>query len=173
MNRTRKGSAASISSSTASKGRGTRRQRNRGKIRAGRWFGYSSSKFFPHSFLKILLYQKFLWIIITVLCSPGEEMALVEHLKGMSLTSGAKRELKSLLVSLVMLGKEEIAKKLQRTGEAFQLSQMAAVKLAEDTIPNNIIDEHAHTLEHYVHKLRSEQLHSDAFVWQYKVLVSS
>lgn len=100
-------------------------------------------------------------------------MALVEHLKGMSLTPGAKRELKSLLASLVVLGKEEMAKKLQRTGEAFQLSQMAAVKLAEDTIPNDIIDEHAHTLEHYVQKLRNEQQHSDAFVWRCKVLLSS
>ncbi|CBI31709.3 unnamed protein product, partial [Vitis vinifera] len=136
---TRKGSAASISSSTASKGRGMRRQRNRGKIRAG---------------------------------SPGEEMALVEHLKGMYLTPGAERELKSLLVSLVVLGKEEMAKKLQRTGEAFQLSQMAAVKLAEDTMPNDNIDEYAYTLENYIQKLRNEQ-QSDAFVWRSKVLLSS
>lgn len=136
---TRKGSAASISSSTASKGRGMRRQRNRGKIRAG---------------------------------SPGEEMALVEHLKGMYLTPGAERELKSLLVSLVILGKEEMAKKLQRTGEAFQLSQMAAVKLAEDTMPNDNIDEYAYTLENYIQKLRNEQ-QSDAFVWRSKVLLSS
>lgn len=100
-------------------------------------------------------------------------MALVEHLKGMSLTVGAKRELKSLLVSLVMLGKEEMAKKLQRTGEAFQLSQMAAVKLTEDTMPNDNIDEHAHTLDHYVKIVRNEQQQSDAFDWRYKVLLSS
>ncbi|RVW49439.1 Elongator complex protein 1 [Vitis vinifera] len=110
--------------------------------------------------------------VVTVLCSPGEEMALVEHLKGMYLTPGAERELKSLLVSLVVLGKEEMAKKLQRTGEAFQLSQMAAVKLAEDTMPNDNIDEYAYTLENYIQKLRNEQ-QSDAFVWRSKVLLSS
>ncbi|KAJ8542217.1 hypothetical protein K7X08_017083 [Anisodus acutangulus] len=55
---TRKGSAASINSKASTKAREMRRQRNRGKIRAG---------------------------------SPGEEIGLVEHLKGMSLTSGAKR----------------------------------------------------------------------------------
>ncbi|KAE8670730.1 Elongator complex protein 1 [Hibiscus syriacus] len=54
--------------------------------------------------------------------SPGEEMALVEHLKAMSLTAGAKKELKSLLVSLVMLGEEETARKVQHVGENFQLS---------------------------------------------------
>ncbi|GFS32050.1 IKI3 family protein [Actinidia rufa] len=108
---TRKGSAASISSSTTSKARDMRRQRNKGKIRAG---------------------------------SPGEEMALVEHLKGMPLTAGAKHELKSLLISLVMVAKEDIARKLQRIGENFQLSQMAAVKLAEDAMSSDIIDEQAH-----------------------------
>ncbi|GFZ14885.1 IKI3 family protein [Actinidia rufa] len=109
---TRKGSAASISSSNTSKARDMRRQRNKGKIRAG---------------------------------SPGEEMALVEHLKGMSLTAGAKHELKSLLISLVMLAKEDIARKLQRIGENFQMSQIAAVKLAEDAMSSDIIDEQAHS----------------------------
>ncbi|KAF4351259.1 hypothetical protein G4B88_025751 [Cannabis sativa] len=48
--------------------------------------------------------------------SAGEEMALVEHLKGMCPTVGAKRELKSLLLCLAMLGEVEIARKLQRAG---------------------------------------------------------
>ncbi|KAJ4970844.1 hypothetical protein NE237_003943 [Protea cynaroides] len=54
--------------------------------------------------------------------SPGEEMALVEHLKGMPLTTGAQHELKSLLVSLVMLGMEDIARKLQLQSPAFFLT---------------------------------------------------
>lgn len=95
----------------------------------------------------------------------------MEHLKGMSLTSGAKFELKSLLTLLVMLGKEEKARKLQRTGENFQLSQMAAVKLAEDTMSTDCIDEHAHTLEHYTQKVKSEQQHSEALSWRSKVLL--
>ncbi|KAI8029526.1 Elongator complex protein 1 [Camellia lanceoleosa] len=57
----------------------------------------------------------------------------------MSLTTGAKCELKALLVSLVMLGKEDIARRLQRIGENCQLSQMAAVKLAEDAIVDSAL----------------------------------
>lgn len=99
-------------------------------------------------------------------------MALVEHLKGMSLAVGAKRELKSLLVSLVMLNKEDIARKLQRVGENFQLSQMAAVSLAADATSSEIIDEHAFSQELYMKKLRKEFLHSEAFSWQIKMFLS-
>ncbi|KAL1806070.1 hypothetical protein ACET3Z_029138 [Daucus carota] len=136
---TRKGSAASVASSTTSKARGIRRQRNRGKIRAG---------------------------------SPDEEMALVEHLKGMSLAVGSRKELKSLLVSLVMLNKEDIARKLQRVGENFQLCQMAAVNLAADATSSEIIDEHAFSQELYMKKVRKELLHSEAFSWQVKMFLS-
>lgn len=97
-------------------------------------------------------------------------MALVEHLKGMSLTASAQRELKSLLKALVMLGKEEIAQQIQYVGENFQLTQQAAVKLAEDTMTNETLDENAHSLEHYTKKLRA--LHpSPVFCWQSKVLL--
>ncbi|XAR66310.1 hypothetical protein NMG60_11012496 [Bertholletia excelsa] len=135
---TRKGSAASVSSAASSKARGTRRQHNRGKIRAG---------------------------------SPGEEMALVEHMKGMALTAGTKHELKSLIVSLVMLSKEDIARKLQRTAEHLQLLQIAAVKLAEDAMSSDIIDEQAHSLERYVQKIRKDMQHSGDFSWRSKVLI--
>lgn len=97
---------------------------------------------------------------------------MVEHLKGMSLTAGAMRELRSLLVILVMLGGEEIARKLQCIGENFQLSQMAAVKLAEDTISGDIINERAHTLENYIRNIRNELLNSNAFYWRSKVFIS-
>ncbi|KAL8518812.1 hypothetical protein ACS0TY_009965 [Phlomoides rotata] len=103
--------------------------------------------------------------------SPDEETALVEHLKGMSLAEGAKCELKSLLICLVMLGEEEIARKLQRTAEKFQVSQVAAVKLAGDSISSDIIDEHAFTLDHYIQNVRKELHISDAFSWRSKVLV--
>lgn len=136
---TNKGSAASVISSKASKARGMRRQRNRGKIRAG---------------------------------SPDEEMALVEHLKGMSLASGAKRELKSLLVCLVTLGVEETARKVQRAGENFQLSQLAAVKLSEDAMASDTIDEHGHTLERYLVKVKSDSQHLEVLSWRSKVLLA-
>ncbi|KAK6116222.1 hypothetical protein DH2020_050018 [Rehmannia glutinosa] len=103
--------------------------------------------------------------------SPDEEMALVEHLKGMSLAEGAKCELKSLLISLVMLGEEDIARKLQNTCKKFQLSQIAAVKLAEDAMSTDNIDEHAFNLDRYVQIVRKEQLNSDVFSWQSKVLL--
>nr|XP_043613300.1 elongator complex protein 1 [Erigeron canadensis] len=133
---TRKSSAASMSSSK----RGIRRQKKRGKIRAG---------------------------------SPDEETALVEHLKGMSLAAGAARELKSLLACLVMIGKEDIARKLQRVGENFQLSQIAAVKVAEDAMSCDIVDEHKFVLEVYIKKIRKELLQSEMFSWQSKVFVAS
>lgn len=106
------------------------------------------------------------------ICSAGEELALVDHLKAMSLTAGAKSELKSLLLSLIMLGEEEIARKLQRAGENFQLSQMAAVQLAEDTMSSDSLDEHAHTLEHYIIKFRTEVQNSEAFSWRSKIFLS-
>ncbi|CAN0909480.1 Elongator complex protein 1 [Linum grandiflorum] len=138
---TRKGSAASVSSSRATSRakRDARRQKSKGKIRPG---------------------------------SPGEEMALVEHLKGMSLADGAIRELKSLLSCLIMLGSDQVAKKLQRVAETFQLYQMAAVRLAEDTLSSDSINEQAHSLERYVEKLRTEPETSLAMSWRSKVFIS-
>ncbi|XP_042416430.1 elongator complex protein 1-like isoform X2 [Zingiber officinale] len=86
--------------------------------------------------------------------SPGEELALVEHLKGMSLTETAQHELKGLIITLIMLGKEEIASKLQSAADAYQISQQAAVKLAEDTMENDTINEENHTLENYTKIVR-------------------
>ncbi|GFP88213.1 elongator complex protein 1 [Phtheirospermum japonicum] len=103
--------------------------------------------------------------------SPDEETALVEHLKGMCLSEGAKIEIKSLLISLVMLGEEDTARKLQHTCDKFQQSQIAAVKLTGDAVSTDNIDEHAFTLDHYIQIVRKEQQNSDAFSWRSKVLV--
>lgn len=135
---TRKGSAASVTSSTSSKARGNRRQKNRGKIRAG---------------------------------SPDEELALVDHLKGMVMTTGARRELKSLLSTLLMLGMEEIARKLQQIGETFQFSHMAAVKLADDATSTDIVDDQTYSLDRYLKKVKSEDHNSEAFAWRSKILI--
>lgn len=96
----------------------------------------------------------------------------MDHLKGMSLTVGAKQELKSLVVFLVMLGEVDTARKLQDTGETFQLSQMAAIKLAEDTMSIDIINEHAHNMERYVQIVKLESQNSEAFSWRSKVFLS-
>lgn len=108
---------------------------------------------------------------VKLACSPGEEMALVEHLKGMSLTDGAKHETKSLLIFLVMIGKDDIARKLQHACENFQLSQVAAVKLAEDTILTDSTDECVYSMEHYIQSVRTDMPHLEAFSWKSKVLV--
>lgn len=103
--------------------------------------------------------------------SPGEEMALVEHLKGMALTGSAENELKSLLVVLIQLGKEESARQVQQAADNFVVSQRAAVKLAEDTVCNDKVDENAHTLEHYVRMLRAHGSgHSETGSWRIKAL---
>lgn len=98
-------------------------------------------------------------------------MALVEHLKGMSLAEGARLEVKSLLISLLMLGEEDTARKVQRTAEKFQLSQIAAVKLAEDAMSTDSTDERSFTLDHYIEKARADAQKSGAFSWQSKVLI--
>lgn len=90
----------------------------------------------------------------------------------MSLTTGALQELKSLLLSLVMLGEVEMARKLQRAWENLQLSHMAAVKLTEDTISSDNIDGHTQTLDHYTQTIRSEVQNSEAFFWRCKVFLS-
>ncbi|KMT17542.1 hypothetical protein BVRB_2g037430 isoform B [Beta vulgaris subsp. vulgaris] len=135
---TRKGSTASVTSSTPSRARENRRKKNKGKIRAG---------------------------------SPDEELALVEHLKGMAMTSGARRELKSLLSTLLMLGMEETARKLQHIGETFQLSHVAAVKLAEDATSTDIVDDQRYALDHYIKIVKSEECNSEAFAWRSKILI--
>ncbi|PUZ38019.1 hypothetical protein GQ55_9G163500 [Panicum hallii var. hallii] len=103
--------------------------------------------------------------------SPGEEMALVEHLKGMALTDGAEHELKNLLVVLIQLGKEETARQVQQAADSFEVSQRAAVKLSEDTVCNDKVDENVHTLEHYIRMLRAHGSgHSETGSWRIKAL---
>lgn len=104
--------------------------------------------------------------------SPGEEMALVEHLRGMALTGGAQNELKSLLVALIQLGQAETARRVQEAADSFEVSQRAAVKLAEDTVSSDRVEERAHTLERYVRMLRDrESGHGEAGgTWRIKAL---
>lgn len=87
-------------------------------------------------------------------------------------TTGALQELKSLLLSLVLLGEVETARKLQRAGENFQWSHLAAVKLADDTVSCDDIDEHTQTLEHYTQNIRSEVQNTEAFFWRCKVFLA-
>lgn len=105
-------------------------------------------------------------------CSAGEEMALVDHLKGMRMTDGGKRELKSLLICLVTLGEKESAQKLQQTAENFQVAQVAAVELADDTVSSESVDEEVYSFERYALKTRSTARGSDAFSWMLKVFIS-
>lgn len=99
-------------------------------------------------------------------------MALVDHLKGMRMTEGGKRELKSLLICLVTLGENESAQKLQMTAENLQVAQVAAVELADDTVSSESVDEDFYSFERYVKKTRSTARDSDAFSWMLKVFIS-
>lgn len=87
------------------------------------------------------------------------------------MTSGAKRELKTLLSALLMLGMEEISRKLQHIGETFQLSHMAAVKLAEDSTSTDILDDQTYSLDRYLKKVKSEEYDSETFAWRSKILI--
>ena len=162
MDRSTKESSASVISSSASKSR-ARRQKKGGKIRAGR---LATCTFGVGSRLSVVQTDN-----VFLLCSPGEEMGLVEHLKGMALTGSAENELKSLLVVLIQLGKEETARQVQQAADNFEVSQRAAVKLAEDTVSNDKVDENAHTLEHYIRMLRAHGSgHSETGSWRIKAL---
>lgn len=95
----------------------------------------------------------------------------MEHLKGMALTEGAQNELKSLLVVLIQLGKEENARQVQQAADSFEVSQRAAVKLAGDTVCSDKIDDSAHTLENYVRMLRAQEpRHGETGSWRIKAL---
>ncbi|KAL4188965.1 hypothetical protein AMTRI_Chr08g163090 [Amborella trichopoda] len=102
--------------------------------------------------------------------SPGEEIALLDHLKGMLLTPGAQCELRTLLNALLMLGEEGPARKLQCSADTFQVTQMASAKLAEDRMLDESLKEENHSLEPYVHRVRASGLYPEAFLWQLKVL---
>lgn len=104
-------------------------------------------------------------------CSPGEEIAVVEHLKGMALTGVAAHELKTLLGALMLLGKEETARKLQRIVWSFQLSQMAAVKLADDCVSSETMDTNGLSLDSYIDKLKEFPDYLDPS-WQSIILQS-
>ncbi|CAN4105935.1 unnamed protein product [Withania somnifera] len=93
---------------------------------------------------------------ITWQLSPGEELGLVEHLKGMALTIGAKRELESLLICLVRLQKEDIARNC---------------KLADEAMLNDRVNEHLYVLENYIPQIKEEMQRSELFSWQSKVLI--
>lgn len=82
------------------------------------------------------------------------------------------REMRSLLICLITLGEEETARKLQHVGESFQLAQLAAVKLAEDTLLSDAIDEQAHSLDRYIQKVRLQSGSLEALSWRHKVFIS-
>ena len=89
------------------------------------------------------------------------------------MTSGAMRELKFLLSALLLLGMEETAWKLQHIGETFQLSQIAAVKLANDAMSTEIIDDSTYALDRYLKKVKHEEYDSsEASSWRSKILFS-
>ncbi|TVU46740.1 hypothetical protein EJB05_06297, partial [Eragrostis curvula] len=119
---------------------------------------HSWARISPMATLSVLLFYCYLEALADLL-SWGRDV-LVEHLKGMAPTASAQNELKSLLVVLFMLGKEGIARQVQEAGDNFEVSERAAVKLAEDKICDNKIYENAYTLDHYMKMLRAHRPHT-------------
>ncbi|KAI5075184.1 hypothetical protein GOP47_0009260 [Adiantum capillus-veneris] len=70
--------------------------------------------------------------------SPGEEAALVEHLKGMKVAERTLEEVKKLLHILVFFKQNVVAEKLQRLVFQFQSSQHKSVLEAEGNLADNI-----------------------------------
>lgn len=63
--------------------------------------------------------------------SPGEEAALVEHLKGMKITDATLEGIQKLLQILILFQHDGVAEKLQRLVFQFQSSQQNAVLEAD------------------------------------------
>ncbi|KAG6554048.1 hypothetical protein Mapa_003963 [Marchantia paleacea] len=66
--------------------------------------------------------------------SPGEEMALVQHMKGTALSAVKVEEQRLLLQALLQLGFERIARQLQRALTHFITVQEDAVRQAEEKL---------------------------------------
>ncbi|MCO5551427.1 hypothetical protein L7F22_004930 [Adiantum nelumboides] len=71
--------------------------------------------------------------------SPGEEAALVEHLKGMKVAERTLEEIQKLLHILVFFKQNVVAEKVQRLVFQFQSSQHRAVHEAEGSVANDIV----------------------------------
>ncbi|KAL2896977.1 Elongator complex protein 1 [Bienertia sinuspersici] len=89
----------------------------------------------------------------------------------MAMTSSTRHELRSLLSTLLLLGMEETARKLQHIGETFQISHLAAVKLAEDATSTDIVDDQTYALEHYIKTVKSKEYDSEVFSWRSNIFI--
>ena len=70
--------------------------------------------------------------------SPGEEVALIEHLKGMELRASTLEAIQKLLHTLVLLEHSLVAEKLQHVTLQFQTSQRKAVFETDDSSSERI-----------------------------------
>ncbi|MCO5559918.1 hypothetical protein L7F22_013522 [Adiantum nelumboides] len=70
--------------------------------------------------------------------SPGEEAALIEHLKGMKVAERTLEEIQKLLHILVFFKQNVVAEKVQRLVFQFQSSQQKAVHEAEGSVADDI-----------------------------------
>ncbi|EFJ06936.1 hypothetical protein SELMODRAFT_134482 [Selaginella moellendorffii] len=64
--------------------------------------------------------------------SPGEELALVEHLKNMAISPQLADELRPLLQILVFVKREDLSCKLQQAASKFQATQAEAMRAVEE-----------------------------------------
>lgn len=72
--------------------------------------------------------------------SPGEEAALLEHLKKMELTTGTLEDLRKLICFLVLIGHYSKAEKLQLLAARFQSHQYRAVLEADGSLASDDVN---------------------------------
>lgn len=72
-----------------------------------------------------------IYLTMSLCNSPGEEIALLEHLKELSLSTRLKEELGRLLQVLVFCAQQEAAKRLQDVASQYESTQREAVRLAQ------------------------------------------
>ncbi|KAL2642617.1 hypothetical protein R1flu_010204 [Riccia fluitans] len=104
--------------------------------------------------------------------SPGEEMAIVEHLRGTALSGTKLEEQRLLLQALLQLGHEEIARKLQRTISHFIHVQKEAIRQAEEKIKGEHCNDQIPQLEReqVEHSSSNPDVGAKDVHWKWEVL---
>lgn len=65
-------------------------------------------------------------------CSPGEELGLIEYVRGMAVSKRMLEEVRRLLGALLLLGHYDVASRVQEALALFQATQKAAQESVEE-----------------------------------------
>lgn len=70
--------------------------------------------------------------LLHVYCSPGEELGLIEYIRGMAVSKRMLEEVRRLLGALLLLGHYDVASRVQAALALFQATQKAAQESVEE-----------------------------------------